>query len=74
MAEYLRSEGWDEVKVVSLFSTEPNHFHTKRPMKSVTDLAGMKIRIAGPVYGATVGLVFRYGAGESLLDTQRRYD
>ena len=27
-----------------------------------------------PVYGATVGLVFRFGAGESLIDTQRRYD
>ena len=27
-----------------------------------------------PVYGASVGLVFRYGAGETLLDTQRRYD
>ena len=26
------------------------------------------------VYGATVGLVFRFGAGETLIDTQRRYD
>jgi TRAP-type C4-dicarboxylate transport system substrate-binding protein len=46
--------GWDVFKVVGLFSTEPNHFHTKRAMKSITDLGGMKIRIAGPVYGATV--------------------
>jgi len=27
-----------------------------------------------PVYGAHVGLLFRFGAGESLIDTQRRYD
>jgi TRAP-type C4-dicarboxylate transport system substrate-binding protein len=47
-------KGWEPYKVVGLFSTEPNHFHTKRPMKSVTDLDGMKVRIAGPVYGATV--------------------
>ena len=46
--------GWDDFKVVGMFSTEPNHFHTKRAMKSVTDLGGMKIRIAGPVYAATV--------------------
>ncbi len=47
-------KGWDVFKVVGMFSTEPNHFHTKRPMKSITDLGGMKMRIAGPVYGATV--------------------
>ncbi len=47
-------KGWDVFKVVGMFSTEPNHFHTKRRMKSITDLGGMKIRIAGPVYGATV--------------------
>jgi TRAP-type C4-dicarboxylate transport system substrate-binding protein len=46
--------GWDDFKVVSLFSTDPNHIHTKRPIKSITDLDGMKIRIAGPVYGWTV--------------------
>lgn len=27
-----------------------------------------------PVYGASVGLVFRFGAGDSLIETQRRYD
>ncbi len=27
-----------------------------------------------PVYGVSVGLVFRFGAGESLIETQRRYD
>ena len=37
-----------------MFSTEPNHFHSKRRVKSLTDLGGMKVRIAGPVYGATV--------------------
>ncbi len=47
-------KGWDVFKVVGLFSTEPNHFQTKRRMKSITDLGGMKIRMAGPVYGATV--------------------
>ena len=47
-------DGWDDFKVVGMFSTEPNHFHTKRAMKSVTDLGGMKVRIAGPVYAATV--------------------
>ena len=26
------------------------------------------------VYGATVGLVFRFGAGQSLIETQRRFD
>jgi TRAP-type C4-dicarboxylate transport system substrate-binding protein len=47
-------KGWDVYKVVGMFSTEPNLLHTKRRMKSITDLGGMKIRIAGPVYGATV--------------------
>jgi TRAP-type C4-dicarboxylate transport system substrate-binding protein len=47
-------KGWDVFKVVGLFSTEPNHFHTKRAIKSVTDLGGLKVRIAGPVYAATV--------------------
>ena len=27
-----------------------------------------------PVYGANVGLVFRFGAGETLIETQRQYD
>jgi len=47
-------KGWEPLKVVSLFSTEPNHFHTKKRIKSITDIDGMKIRIAGPVHGQTV--------------------
>ena len=47
-------KGWEDYKVVGMFSTEPNHFHSKRRVKSITDFGGMKVRIAGPVYGATV--------------------
>jgi len=47
-------KGWDVFKVVGLFSTEPNHFHTRRAIKSIADLGGLKVRIAGPVYAATV--------------------
>ncbi len=51
--------GLDEPKVIGLFSTEPNILHTRKPMKSLADLKGMKIRAAGPVYGA---IAKHYGA------------
>lgn len=46
--------GMGAVKVLGFLSTEPNLIHTRKPLKSLADLKGMKIRAAGPVYSATV--------------------
>ena len=46
--------GLDQIKPLGFFSTEPNLLHTKKPMKSLADVKGMKIRAAGPVYSSTV--------------------
>jgi TRAP-type C4-dicarboxylate transport system substrate-binding protein len=46
--------GLDTTKTIGFFSTEPNMVHTKKPMKSLADLKGMKIRGAGPVYASTI--------------------
>ena len=46
-------KGFDKVKVVGFYATDTYGFHTKKPMKSLDDLKGMKIRIAGPVQAET---------------------
>ena len=46
-------KGFDKVKVVGFYATDTYGFHTKKPMKSLEDVKGMKIRIAGPVQAET---------------------
>ena len=46
--------GLDKTKVLGFFSTEPNIIHTRKPIKSLADIKGLKIRAAGPVYASTV--------------------
>ena len=46
--------GFQDVKLIGIFSTEPNLIHTKQPLKSLADVRGTKLRAAGPVYGSVV--------------------
>lgn len=46
--------GLESTKTIGFFSTDVNVLHTKKPMKSLADLKGMKIRAAGPVYASTI--------------------
>jgi TRAP-type C4-dicarboxylate transport system substrate-binding protein len=56
--------GFDEIKVVSLMAGEPPILHMMSPIKSIDDIRGKKIRVAGPIQtqaiqalgGAPVGL------------------
>ena len=46
--------GYDKFKVMMLVTTAPYTMHTKTPVRSITDLRGMKIRAGGPVAGAAI--------------------
>ena len=46
--------GLQQGHVIGFFSTEPNLFHTTKPIRSLSDIKGLKIRSAGPVYGSYV--------------------
>jgi TRAP-type C4-dicarboxylate transport system substrate-binding protein len=41
--------GYDDVKVMGLWMSDPGGIHTKKPMSSLDDLKGMKIRATGKV-------------------------
>jgi len=46
--------GYDDIFVVGMFQTHPYFIHTKPKVSSLADLRGLKIRAAGPVYGAAI--------------------
>jgi TRAP-type C4-dicarboxylate transport system substrate-binding protein len=46
--------GFDKFKVLMLVTTHPYSMHTKTPVRSISDLKGMKVRAGGPVAGATI--------------------
>jgi TRAP-type C4-dicarboxylate transport system substrate-binding protein len=46
--------GLEQGHVIGFFSTEPNLFHTTKPIGSLSQIRGLKIRAAGPVYGSLV--------------------
>jgi TRAP-type C4-dicarboxylate transport system substrate-binding protein len=46
--------GLDGIKVLGFYSTDIFALHTTRPVKSVFDLGGMKVRAAGRIHGETI--------------------
>ena len=46
--------GYQNVFVVSLFLTHPYFIHAKPKVTKLSDLKGLKIRAAGPVFGASI--------------------
>lgn len=59
MYEQGHLRGYNNVKAVGLWMSEPGGIHTRKPMKSLADIKGMKIRATGRV--ATAYLK-QYGA------------
>ena len=59
MFEKGKITGYEEVKALGLFTTDIYGVHTKREIKSLADLKGLKIRAAGPVQSDALKL---YGA------------
>jgi len=46
--------GYDQFYVPMLVTTYPYNFHTVKPVKTLADLKGMKLRAGGPVAGAAM--------------------
>jgi TRAP-type transport system periplasmic protein len=66
-----RPKELDGVKVLFLTAPSPQFFHTKKPVKKLEDLKGMKIRCAG---GAVVNLVKALGAVPVVMPASDVYD
>ncbi len=49
----LRKE-YDSVKVIALHTTDPNALHTKVPVRTLTDMKAMKVRVASRWIGQTI--------------------
>jgi TRAP-type C4-dicarboxylate transport system substrate-binding protein len=49
--------GYDDFKVLGLFTLPPASLHLATPMKSLADLKGRQIRTVGPYQSATVSLL-----------------
>ncbi len=46
--------GLQQGHVIGFFSTEPNLFHATKRLRSLSDIKGLKIRAAGPVYSSFI--------------------
>ena len=46
--------GYDEYRVIGAFMNPPYHIFSRRPIRSLKDLTGQKVRIVGPMVGQTV--------------------
>jgi TRAP-type C4-dicarboxylate transport system substrate-binding protein len=47
LVEKYRPKEFDKVKILTLFTCPPTNFMTKTPVKSLKDLKGMELRVAG---------------------------
>ena len=47
LVEKYRPKEFEKVKILTLFTCPPTHFMTKTPVKSLADLKGMELRVAG---------------------------
>lgn len=61
----------DNVKMLFLTAPSPQYFHTKKPVKKLEDLKGMKVRCAG---GGVVSLVKALGAVPVVIPASDVYD
>jgi TRAP-type transport system periplasmic protein len=66
-----RPKELDGVRVLFLTAPSPQYFHTKKPVRKLEDLKGMKIRCAG---GAVVGVVKALGAVPVVMPASEVYD
>ena len=57
--------GFEHVKVLALFASEPGRLFTQRPVRNLSDYKGLKIRAAGQVQGE---YVYALGATPEVLD------
>lgn len=46
--------GFDEVKVVALYGSDPAVIHAMVPIKKIDDIRGLKVRVAGPIQNQVV--------------------
>ena len=46
--------GYSDYVVLAYFINPPVNIYSRRPIKTITDLKGMKVRILGPIVGQTV--------------------
>jgi TRAP-type C4-dicarboxylate transport system substrate-binding protein len=47
LVEKYQPKEFEKVKILTLFTCPPTHFMTKTPLKSLKDLKGMELRVAG---------------------------
>jgi TRAP-type C4-dicarboxylate transport system substrate-binding protein len=47
LVEKYQPKEFEKVKILTLFTCPPTHFMTKTPLKSLMDLKGMELRVAG---------------------------
>lgn len=47
-------KGFEEVKVIGVFGTEPFRIHTRNELKSGDDIKGLKVRAAGPIMSSSL--------------------
>jgi TRAP-type C4-dicarboxylate transport system substrate-binding protein len=47
LIEKYNPKEYERLKIISLFTCPPTHFITKTPVRSLKDLKGMEIRVAG---------------------------
>ncbi len=55
--------GYENMVVLTMTQTHPYFLHSKNKVTKLADFKGMKIRVAGPVFGATVKALGATGVG-----------
>ena len=59
--------GFENVVVLTMTQTHPYFLHSKNKVSKLADFKGLKIRVAGPVFGATVKALGATGVGMPII-------